>query len=418
MCRPSIKPTPLVQQVHEVAAQTSIDSAQVSLSQHLRASLDPQCPSGLVSPAHVQALHALTARLPSGLCEFFGFESRLGDAAATVDVLLCAKSAEGGREVLAGLNPVHSLPAEWLTHPVWQRIRHFAQAWADPSSPLYHAVQNVWLEFDIDDDAAAALRNHTESVPVPSVFIGTDALRGPHARAAASAWLLPHALPCCLGHALSAAWHDALCAALEALPTQAQVFQIGMMLGRPHSPAVLRLCVRGLHRQDIGPYLHTLQWPGDLGELQNVLDFAAQHTADSGSVDLDIDLSPTVGPKIGLECSFGADRNTPTRLAGFLDALVAGGLCLPTKREGLMAWSGGFHERSNPAHWPPDLRRRSAQAQVPTVSMFMRWVYHVKLVYMPQHPLQAKAYLAVRQAWITPAFIRHTQAIQPRSATI
>jgi hypothetical protein len=50
--------------------------------------------------------------------------------------------------------------------------------------------------------------------------------------------------------------------------------------------------------------------------------------------------------------------------------------------------------------------------------MFMRWVYHVKLVYMPQHPLQAKAYLAVRQAWITPAFIRHTQAIQPRSATI
>jgi hypothetical protein len=379
--------------------------SSVSLSQHLAVSVDPELPPSLISPVHLRALHALASRLPAGICEFFGFESRLGDVRAEVDFLLCAKASEGGRDVLAGLIPGQALPPEFLDHPVWQQIRRFATAWVQPASPMHDCIQNVWLEFDISGDMGIALCESSTTPPVPSLFIGTDALFG-HYGCDAPPWLLKQALPLCMGQSVSQDLAVSLHAAIGALPAHANIFQIGMMLSRPGGANMLRLCIRGMKQHEAVRYLQDVQWPGDPEAIQDLLNFVY---ASSNSVDLDIDLQPKVGPKIGLECSFGADRDTPTRLAAFLERLVQQGLCLDTKRHALLAWSRGFHERTNPSAWPADLRARSANASTPTASMFMRWVYHVKIVHVPGQPLEAKAYLAVRQAWITPEFIRQTQ---------
>ncbi len=388
--------------------------SSVSLSQHLAVSVDPELPPSLISPVHLRALHALASRLPAGICEFFGFESRLGDVRAEVDFLLCAKADEGGRDVLAGLTPGQPLPPEFLDHPVWQQIRGFAEAWVQPASPLHGCIQNVWLEFDIDGDMGATLCQGATAPPVPSLFIGTDALFKRHG-STAPPWLLDQALPLCMGQAVAPDLAASLNTAMGALPASANIFQIGMMLSRPGGANMLRLCIRGMDQHEAVRYLQDVQWPGDPEAIQDLLNFLY---ASSNSVDLDIDLQPKVGPKIGLECSFGADRDTPTRLAAFLERLVQQGLCLDTKRHALLAWSRGFHERTNPSAWPADLRARSANASTPTASMFMRWVYHVKIVHVPGQPLEAKAYLAVRQAWITPEFIRQTQkAAAHRSAT-
>ncbi len=378
----------------------------VSLDKHLAVSVDPELPHALISDVHLHALHALARRLPAGVSEFFGFESRLGDARAEVDFLLCAKAAEGGRDVLAGLTPEQQLPSEFLEHPVWRQIQSFAMAWAQPGTPVYDSIQNVWLEFDINSDGGAALRTGAKNTPVPSLFLGTDALFG-HNGPMAPPWLVDHALPQCTGKTMGADLRVALHTAMRALPPHANIFQIGMMLGREHASDLLRLCIRGLSQREAETYLQAVQWPGDLARIKDLLSFVYQA---SDSVDLDIDLCPQVGQKIGLECSFGADRNTPTRLGAFLESLVQQGLCLDAKRQALLAWSRGFHERTAPSDWPADLRARSAQAETPTVSMFMRWVYHVKIVYVPHQPLEAKAYLAVRQAWITPEFMRQARS--------
>lgn len=377
-----------------------------TLDRHFAVSVDPALPKALISQDHLQALHALARYLPAGICEFFGFESRLGETGAEVDFLLCAKASEGGREVLAGLDAGQQLPAEFFGHAVWRQIRSFAMAWADSTGPLYNRIQNVWLEFDIDGDTGASLRNGPAAMPVPSLFLGTDALFG-HQGTSAPPWLVDRALPLCTGREVGAPLRTTLNTAIGALPAHANIFQIGMMLGRAGAVDMLRLCIRGLAHAEAAAYLQAVQWPGDLDTIRDLL---ALVYAASDSVDVDIDLRPAVGPKLGLECSFGADRGTPARLAAFLDQLVRQGLCLDAKREALLAWSRGFHERTNPSAWPADLRARSASANTPTASMFMRWVYHVKIVHVPGQPLEAKAYLAVRQAWITPEFIRQTQA--------
>lgn len=377
----------------------------VSLSQHLAVSVDPELPHPLISVEHLRALHALASRLPAGICEFFGFESRLGDVRAEVDFLVCAKADEGGRDVLAGLTLGQPLPPEFLAHPVWQQVRNFAAAWGQPASPFHDCVQNVWLEFDIDGDMGVTLCQDATAPPVPSLFIGTDALFKRHGSTAPH-WLLNHALPLLMGQAVSPDLAASLNAAIGALPARANIFQLGMMLGRPGGANMLRLCIRGMNQHEAARYLQSVQWPGSLEAIQGLLSFVY---SGSDSVDLDIDLQPLVGHKIGLECYFGADRDTPKRLAAYLEHLVHKGLCLDSKRHALLAWSRGFHERTNPSAWPADLRARSANASTPTASMFMRWVYHVKIVYFPGQPLEAKAYLAVRQAWITPEFIRQTK---------
>ena len=384
----------------------------VSLGQHFAVSVDPEVPSSLISAEHLRALHALASRFPSGICEFFGFESRLGDLRAEVDFLLCAKADEGGRDVLAGLAPEQPLPPEFLDHPVWKQIRSFAAAWVQPASPLHDCIQNVWLEFDIDGEMGLTLCQGVTLPPVPSLFMGTNVLFGRNCNIAPP-WLLNQALPLCMGQAVAPDLEASLNAAVGALPAHANIFQMGMMLGRPGGLNMLRLCIRGMNHQEAETYLRAVQWPGSLDVIQDLLTFV--YTS-SDSVDLDIDLHPQVGPKIGLECSFGADRDTPIRLASFLENLVQQGLCLDSKRNGLLAWSRGFHERTNPSAWPADLRARSASASKPTVSMFMRWVYHVKIVFVPGQPLEAKAYLAVRQAWITPEFIHQVRTYATTSS--
>ena len=97
----------------------------------------------------------------------FGFECRLGEENPRADFLVLAR-ASWGRDSLAGLHPDKlSAQSYLMDDPVWQRVQDFGARWADPASPLYGAVDNVWLEFDVDGPAG--------DIPVPSVFFGLPA---------------------------------------------------------------------------------------------------------------------------------------------------------------------------------------------------------------------------------------------------
>ena len=171
-----------------------------------------------------------------------------------------------GRSSLAGLHPTSTLPARLMTDTVWRRVEDFAVHWADPSSPLYHAVDNVWLEFDVDGPPP--------DVPVPSIFFapqsngqmddievaGEPNAEGRLATVERTIRLLaggeppPRMLEGCFG----------------VLSSDEKVFQVGLMLSRGED--AVRLCIRLRSVERIMEYLTVVGWPGDEADLRGVLE--------------------------------------------------------------------------------------------------------------------------------------------------
>jgi hypothetical protein len=349
----------------------------------------------LISPSAFSAIDSVARVLPSTLAHnTFGFECRLGEDLPRADFLVLATAA-CGRDSLAGHHPTSRLPDHLMADTAWRRVRDLAVAWAEPSSPLYHAVDNVWLEFDVEGPVP--------EIPVPSVFFGllanarTDATREQGNRYQATA---ETAIRLLSGGEPSPRALEALSRCFRALLPEERVFQVGLMLSRGAGP--VRLCIwwpRSPER--IVEYLVGVGWPGDEAALRRVLEPLFR------SVDrvlLDIDVGETVGAKVGLECYFEGRRQPrrEPRWGAFLDSLVRQGLCTAGKREALLAYPGYSGQNAKDVTWPAALRRASQLLGGRSSSTFVRTLHHVKIVYQPGRPLEAKAYLAANHHWHTP----------------
>lgn len=344
------------------------------LSRRVTAALGPVRLPQLLSDDAVTRATAVAAELPGTLSPFFGFEVRLNDPRPEADVLFCCEGAQDdGLATLAGLTGA-ALP----DRPEWHRLSAFARACLDPEDPLAACVFNAWLEYDLAGVAPG------DAAPVPSVFLGTDRLRGGMAPAP---WL-GRALATLRGAPLDPAAEAVAWRFMAALPPQARVFQVGLMLSRPVE--VARLCARGLPPEAIAPVLTAAGWAGDAEAL------AAQVAAVAplaDRIDLDVDVTPEgLGPKIGLEVA----TVDPARLPPLLDHLVEVGLLLPAKRDGLLGWAGLSHQRLARGDWPADLGALADRAGPGHGGAFARWVHHVKLVHQHGALTEAKGYLGAR----------------------
>jgi hypothetical protein len=352
-------------------------------------------PPALISPSAFSDINSVARVLPATLAHnMFFFECRLGERAPRADFSVLARSS-CGRSSLSGLHPTSTLPARLMTDTVWRRVEDFAVHWADPSSLLYHAVDNVWLEFDVEGPPP--------DVPVPSIFFapqsngqmddievaGEPNAEGRLATVERTIRLLaggeppPRMLERCF----------------RALSSDEKVF-LGLMLSRGED--AVRLCIRLRSVERIMEYLRVVAWPGDEADLRGVLEPLAR------SVDrmvLAIDVGDAVRPNIGLECGFDGNRQpgSEPRWGAFLDSLVQNGLCTSDKREALLAYPGYVDEATSDMPWPAALRQASQLLGGRSLSTFVRWLHHVKIVYRPGEQLEAKAYLAGNHHWHTPA---------------
>jgi hypothetical protein len=354
-------------------------------------------PQVLISPSAFSDIDSVARLLPATLAyNTFCFECRLGEELPRADFLVLA-TAYCGRDSLAGLHPSSALPAHLMTDMVWRRVRDFAVRWADPSSPLYDAVDNVWLEFDVDGPFP--------EVPVPSVFFGlqekgqadatgaTDEQNGSRETAGKAIRLLAGGEP-------RPRMVETLSRCFRALSPDEHVFQVGLMLSR--GAEAVRLCIRLRSVERVVEYLAEVGWTGGEAVLDDVLGQLARSV---DIVSLNIDVGETIGPKIGLECFFDGNRQPKRepRWGTFLDALVRSGLCTADKREALLAYPGYVDEKAMDVPWPAALRRASRLLGGRSLSTFVRSLHHVKIVYTPGEPLEAKAYLAGNHHWHTPA---------------
>jgi len=338
----------------------TLDDSLRAIEPHLRP---------LIAPEPLERLRAVGRCFPDALADSFGFEYRLHPPAASVDFAFHIAEAE--RDILAGLAPHVRLATPFAEHPVWQRIRRFCAAWADPGADLHHRVADLWLEFDVEADGATA---GTGDPPVPGLLFRPasppDVQTANPGSAPSYAWVWERALPLLSGGSLSPAVQDTLIACLTHLPAHTHAYQIGLMLGRRVD--AVRLCLVGSPAVLL-PYLGAMGWTGSLAEVEAIA-AALQPYVDG--ILLDIDVGARLYPRIGLEGIY-LTRYLPCvdgRWQALLDHLVAQGLCSPPTRDVLLAYCG--YNLAQPLH------RR----------IYVRGLNHIKLVYQPGLPLAAKVY--------------------------
>jgi hypothetical protein len=270
---------------------------------------------------------------------------------------------------------------------------------ADPSSALYRAVYNVWLEFDVDGAPPV--------IAIPSVFFaprpgGQEGARGVAYELNLDGYVttIETAVRLLSGSELAPRILETLSDCFRALSSVERVFQVGLMLSR--GTDALRLCITIGSVECAVEYLARVGWPGSEAEVLGILEPMARLV---DRVCLDIDVGETVHRKIGLECYFGGNKQprTEPRWGVFLDTLVRDGLCTVDKRDALLAYPGYVDENAEGIPWPRALRRASHLLGGRSLSTFIRSLHHVKVVYRPGEGLEAKAYLAVIHHWHTPA---------------
>ncbi len=344
----------------------------------------PAVSADLASPGHVARIRAVGAALPASLASGVVLECHLGGPAARTDLEVRVRASEVGRQVLADLSasPAAGSPFD---QPSWIGIGSLAAAWADPASELHRRIDNVWLEFDIDPDA--------DRLPAPSVFFAPyNGIQAGNEHD----WVGDGALRLITGGPIAPATEQTLDTALDALPAGANVFQLGVMLAR--RSAAVRCCIAKLPADATPGYLSAVGWPGRIGDLEALI---ARLSPYVDEVALDLDVADGIAGRVGLEC-YLSDFRQPgqdPRWAAFLTELVRLGLCRPERRDAVLGFPGSVARGDRTAVWPEHLGAAAALLGGRARSAFARVLHHVKIVFEPGRPLEAKAYLAALHHW-------------------
>ena len=359
--------------------------------------LGPDLPPALISPENLAHIAATVQHLPGAVTTFFGFECALSDETPQADFLIRVTPNEVGASILAGRSASAGLPASWQAHPIWQRILAFCQNWTTPDSPLHNQIHNIWLEFDINHESPhpGLSEASTDDIPAPSCFLGPKGCNQATAQNFKNSNVAA-ALRILQDQPLSSAVENNLRRCLAQLPAGASVFQVGVMLARPTE--AIRLCIWDILPAQIPAYLASLDWPGTGDDLAALISTLSRFV---DVITLDLDVGPTILPKIGLECYFNTYRQPACepRWPLFLAYLVETGLCCPAKRDGLLAYPGWAQPDSHQAGWPDHLTPSPLLAGCYQTG-FIKGVHHLKITYQPEQPWQAKAYLYVGQMWL------------------
>jgi hypothetical protein len=340
----------------------------------------PGVQPALIPPWHHRALREAAALFPAALARYHMLECRLGSEQPATDFPFCITQAE--RDALAGPGAFSLLDPAILDLPLWQNIRRFIAAWADPESEIYQKILMLWFEFDLDE----ALASSTSPLAAPGFFFGSREFPTDPS-AVEDAWFFETALPLFIGGPPHPDQESVLRRILACLPRGAHLFQMGGFLARP-SP-LLRVCLTGIDPEEMLPYLRAVGYPSDLAGLEKVI----AGLAPLCRIYLNLDVSTQIGEKIGLECQLFDDSLIlmSEKEARLLALLEQWGVCAPAQQSalidypGIERWIVAGAEGDGAKPW----------------TVLARDVSHWKVVFQPGKPLEAKAYLQVARSTVS-----------------
>jgi hypothetical protein len=187
-----------------------------------------------------------------------------------------------------------------------------------------------------------------------------------------------------------------LMSCIEYLPEKAYIFQVGLMLAR-NSDAV-RICIRDIAPHDIVNYLSRLNWTGHSEKLMELLNEVSQFT---DRIDLDIDITDRIHPKIGLECYLHKQPKFDDRWNAFFNYLVMQGHCILQKYQALWEYPGYIRQKTASKLWPSDMRKLGGLLGSNYEWVIFKGIHHIKLVYQEDRVHEAKAYLYTSRSLIS-----------------
>ncbi len=305
------------------------------------------------------ALEDRARSLPLDLARVVGFELRLSERAASVDLGLQLAPAASLRRLLA-VDPELALTAGG-----GKELDALLSALAESEHPLFGRVVDAWLEYDTGSGDART----------PSLFAGPSDLADAPALAA---------LLC--GGRLPAAASGVVEGLVRSLDAGDRIQKVGVMHGRSRAP--LRLVLASAD-SDSGPHVETIAragWTHDRADLDRLLARYAP-LAPRYSLAIGIERDGTVPPAVGIELHLPY-REDAERL---LSALCADGLADEISCEGLLAWHGHVLDESCAAS-PTAFWGVSDLTSGRFVPAIVRRIHHVKLTLAPDRPTSAKAY--------------------------
>ena len=336
-----------------------------------------QVPQALWSPAAVRRMKAAVERFPEldgrdiGPVRWgvIGLEFRLGAGAEQVDLTFPILAED--RDAILGLE---GAVEPWLRRaPAWGRVRELCRGWADERSRLASRVRLLWLELDMAEASAG------EAVTSPGVFVRFDP--------AATTEESPHSWQALLSEVLIALTGEGPRPALlrdfercrGALPPGTHVQYVGLMLSR--GAGAVRFVFAGPAEADWPAFLEAVGYPGEAARSRR--DLAAVTTAAGrrlhpGPTAIQLDLGPAgVVPRFGAELVLDRAVQAEGRIAerAFLEHLAARGLCSDDKLASLLELPG-----------------RSLRPAGDLLVGHARSIHHVKVVFGPGGPVEAKAY--------------------------
>lgn len=275
--------------------------------------------------------------------------------------------------------------------PLWQRIQQLCLDCVSATTTI-QKDSTIWLQFELEGEQL--------EIPIPSVFLS---LQEEHLLASrkdtnsGSQWLAAAAIAPLWGHAISPKLQPNLQLCLDALPIDAHVLYIGVMLAR--QPGIIRMNVSGICPLDLSDYLTQIDWPGPMAELQ-ALAFQLDRLVDR--IVLNLDIGETIAAKVGLECFIDRRLDRNAQWQPLLNYLVQNHLCTPEKCKALLSWPGFCSEESSPVPWPRNLTAISNFLGPRASSILVRDINHVELIFYAGTIQSARGYLWFGSDWLPP----------------
>jgi hypothetical protein len=277
----------------------------------------------------------------------------------------------------------HSLSRSAGSGDEWRRFMRFLDWWCDDPQAA-EGLLSAWFEFDVAAAPDGAGLRQDAGAP-PSVFV---ALEGPIDIASTALDILNPGFSAQL-----ARWR-------ARLPEGIVTSFAGVML--PRRGADLRLNLKAFEPDGALHWLseHAVRPPGAPEVFRDIFELG-------GAPILTVDAGNRIAPRFGLECS----PKTPEATAAMFDILARHGLCRADKYKAVLDWPGFETALESQAGWPMHLVLDALTRANRGPDVLYRHINHVKVVFGPDGPSEAKAYLAFDHV-ILPELLRE-EALTP-----
>lgn len=349
----------------------------------------PYLPEDIADPGAFANLLKLSEALPPMASTVL--EMRLNRPITDIDLSLCLDlDTPAYNFFLNGRHPSHH------QHPLWLRLRALMAACASPGSLLRQSISKFWLEFDVSGPC--------DTLPIPGYYIDISNVDTKQLWQTAQKrpdYILQlaqqvHALT--LDAEMPEAQSAYLKHCLTCLPENTVVAYLGNMIAR--GSCGTRFAVRGLQPAQAAKFLEQVNWRGDVDALLAGIDSIPEVAE---RVVFNFEADSELSDRIDIEFLV-TPPNAATGWPLLLNRFVEKGYCSEEKFMALMQWPG-YLTRSGQANWPMVMQQGSLFTSQRLQPYFHRAINHLKLIYRPAQPFEAKVYLSCQQMWldVTPA---------------